>query len=79
MTVRDASHAFISAFSGLEAKYRAALVAAAGTVIVSVMSAVVSRYLEARATLRKELREKKIPVYEDLPMAPHRLIRRSNG
>ncbi len=59
-------HAFISAFSGLDAKYGAALVAAAGTVIVSVMSVVVSRYLETRATIRKELREKKIPVYEDL-------------
>lgn len=59
-------HAFINAFSGLDAKFGAALVAAAGTVIVSVMSVVVSRYLETRATIRKELREKKIPVYEDL-------------
>ena len=58
--------AFISAFSGLDAKYGAALIAAAGTVIVSAMSVVVSRYLETRATIRKELREKKIPVYEDL-------------
>ncbi len=58
--------AIIGAFYGLDAKYGAALVAAAGTVIVSVFSVVVSRYLEARATIRKELREKKIPVYEDL-------------
>ncbi len=58
--------AFIGAFSGLDAKFGAALVAAAGTVIVSVMSVIMSRYLETRATIRKELREKKIPVYEDL-------------
>ena len=58
--------ALISAFSGLDAKFGAALVVAAGTVIVSVMSVVVSRFLETRTTIRKELREKKIPVYEDL-------------
>jgi hypothetical protein len=56
----------LSAFAGLDAKFGAALVAAAGTVIVSVVSVVVSRYLEARAAIRKEHREKKIPVYEDL-------------
>lgn len=55
-----------AAFAGLDAKYGAALVAAAGTIIVSVISVVVSRFLESRATIRKEHREKKIPVYEDL-------------
>jgi hypothetical protein len=58
--------AFIAAFSGLDAKYGAALVAAAGTVIVSVISVIVSRHLETLATIRKEHRDKKIPVYEDL-------------
>ena len=58
--------ACIAVFSGLEAKYGAALVTAAGTVIASVISVIISRFLETRATIRKELREKKIPVYEDL-------------
>ena len=56
----------ISAFAGLDPKYGAALIAAAGTIVVSVMSVVVSRYLETRTSIRKEHREKKIPVYEDL-------------
>ena len=56
----------IAAFSTLDAKYGAALVAAAGTVIVSVISVVISRYLENRANIRKSMREKKVPVYEDL-------------
>lgn len=58
--------AVIAAFSGLDANYGAALIAAAGTIIVSVFSVVVSRYLETRAAIRQELRGKKIPVYEDL-------------
>ncbi len=58
--------AFIAAFSGLDPKYGAALAAAAGTVIVSVISVVVSRYLETRAAIDKELRDKRIRVYEDL-------------
>lgn len=56
----------LSVFATLDAKLGAALVAASGTIIVSVASVVVSRYLEARATLRREHRERKIPVYEDL-------------
>lgn len=56
----------ISAFAAVDPKFGVALIAAAGTIVVSVISVVVSRYLEARATIRKEHREKKIPVYEGL-------------
>jgi hypothetical protein len=56
----------ISAFASVDPKYGFALIAATGTIVVSVISVVISRYLEARATIRKEHREKKIPVYESL-------------
>lgn len=60
------AHQLIAVFAGLDAKFGAAVAITAGTVIVSVISVVFSRYLETRATIRKEHREKKIPVYESL-------------
>ena len=43
-----------------------AIVAGSVTVTVSILSVIISRHLENRALIKKELREKKIPVYEDL-------------
>lgn len=56
----------IDVFGRVNGQYGAALVAAAATIIVSVVSVIFSRHLEARAIIQREHREKKIPVYEGL-------------
>ena len=43
-----------------------AVIAATGTVFVSVLSIVLGKVYESRSLIKKEHREKKIPVYEDL-------------
>ncbi|WP_144993831.1 hypothetical protein [Polystyrenella longa] len=55
----------IAAFSDTDASFAPTLTAAA-TIVVSVISVVVARHLENKANIRKEIREKKVPVYEDL-------------
>lgn len=56
----------IDLFAAVDPDYGVALIAAAVTIILSVLSIILSRYFEAQAIVRKEHREKKIPVYEDL-------------
>jgi len=43
-----------------------AIVAAAATVIVSVITLVISKILEGRASITQELRAKKTPIYENI-------------
>lgn len=43
-----------------------AILAASTTIIISVVSILLGKYLERRSTIEKELREKKIPSYEKL-------------
>ncbi len=56
----------LSVFLGLNPNVAAAIVAAFATVVVSVLSVIVGKHLEAMALVKKEHREKKVPVYEDL-------------
>ena len=58
--------AFGRALSSVSPTILTALIAAAGTVIVSVVSVSLSRYSETRIAVLKENREKKMPVYEKL-------------
>lgn len=53
-------------FTKLNPNVAASIVAGVATVTVSVVTVVVGRRLEANALIRKEHREKKVPVYEDL-------------
>lgn len=53
------------AFSQVNPTVGAGMLAASATVIVSVISVLIAKRLEYRATLAKEHREKKIPFYED--------------
>ncbi len=50
-------------FSGLQKEVAAAIVAAVGTVLVSVISVIVGKYFERKRSIEQELREKKIPMY----------------
>ena len=60
-----ASHAF-RLFAGLQSETSAAIIAAAGTVLVSLVSLLTTKYLERRNAVERENRLKKIPVYEEL-------------
>jgi hypothetical protein len=57
---------FWSAFIQLNPTIAAGLLAAVATVLVSVVSVLYAKHLEQKLTIRREHREKKIPVYEDL-------------
>lgn len=54
------------AFSQVNPTLAAGIIAASATVVVSVISVLVAKRLEFRATLAKEHREKKIPFYEGM-------------
>jgi len=49
-----------------QAPVAAAVVAGSATVLVSILSLVLGKFLENRAKLREEHRQKKVPVYEEL-------------
>lgn len=53
-------------FSSINPILGAGFVAASATVIVSLVSVLVSKYLERRANILAHLREKKIPTYEKI-------------
>lgn len=53
-------------FSQLNPTVGAGIIAATATVIVSVFSVLVAKHLEQKATLLKEHRERKTPVYEEM-------------
>ena len=56
----------LDALAGMDSAIAAATVPAGAAVVVAVLSVLISRHLENRAALRKELREKKVPGYEQL-------------
>ena len=56
----------ISTLGNLKSDLSVAIIAAAGTIIVSVLSLVMSKYMESRAVITQEIRTKKIPIYEEL-------------
>lgn len=65
-TVYVVLKAILASFASLNPSVGAAIVAASATVLVSVFSVLISKSLEQRATIAKEIREKKVPVYEEL-------------
>ncbi|AVQ97744.1 hypothetical protein OBCHQ24_01290 [Oceanobacillus iheyensis] len=52
-------------FNSLQTEVAAAIVAAMATIIVSVLSVTIGKYLERKRVIENELREKKIPMYEE--------------
>jgi hypothetical protein len=61
-----AVRAAVRVLESLDSDIAVAIIAAAATVFVSVLSIVLGKAYESRALDRREHREKKIPVYEDL-------------
>jgi hypothetical protein len=51
--------------SGLQKEVLAALVAASATITVSVITVVVGKYYERKRAIEQEIRNKKIPVYDE--------------
>ena len=62
----ELARTFWSAFVQLNPTIAVGMLAAAATVLVSVVSVLYAKHLEQRMALRKEHREKKVPVYEEL-------------
>ncbi len=58
--------AILSSLTKLESDVAVAIVAASATVIVSVLTLVISKILEGRASITQELRAKKTPIYENI-------------
>ncbi|WP_350343973.1 hypothetical protein PRVXT_000338 [Proteinivorax tanatarense] len=54
-----------SSFKGLQKEVAAAIVAAVATILVSVFSIVIAKLFERKRAIEQELREKKIPMYEE--------------
>lgn len=52
-------------FRGLQKEVAAALIAGTATVLVSVGSVVLGRYLQRRQEIEQSIREQKIPMYEE--------------
>lgn len=52
-------------FAGLQKEVAAALIAGATTIIVSVLSVSVARYYERKRVIEQEIRQKKIPMYNE--------------
>ena len=57
---------FWAVFSILDPKLTAALLAASATILVSVISVIFSKRQEQRVAIENQLREKKVPVYEEI-------------
>ncbi len=63
-----------NAFSTVNPTVGAGIIAAAATVMVSVISVLVAKSLEFKAVVAKEHREKKIPFYEEMIKFIFRLV-----
>jgi hypothetical protein len=61
-----AVRASITVLASISSSIAVAIIAAAATVLVSVLSIILGKLYESRSLIQKEHREKKIPVYEDL-------------
>jgi len=64
----------VRVFTSLDSDIAVAIIAAAATVFVSVLSIVLGKVYEARSLVQKEHREKKVPVYEDLMQFMFRIL-----
>jgi hypothetical protein len=64
----------VRVFTSLDSDIAVAIIAAAATVFVSVLSIVIGKVYEARSLVQKEHREKKVPVYEDLMQFMFRIL-----
>ena len=58
--------AALASLKQLKSDPAVAIIAAAATIAVSVISVIVAKRLELRATIRQELRAKKVPIYENI-------------
>lgn len=56
----------IRALTTLNSDVAVAIIAAAATALISVLTIILGRIIESRSLLEREHREKKIPVYEEL-------------
>lgn len=61
-----AVRAAVRVLGSLDSDIAVAIIAAAATAFVSVLSIVLGKVYESRALVHREHREKKVPVYEDL-------------
>lgn len=61
-----AGRATLRVLTTLESSVAVSIIAAAGTLLVSVLSIVLGKVYEARSVAKKDIRDRKIPVYEDL-------------
>lgn len=61
-------------FTSLDSDISVAIIAAAATVFISVLSIVLGKVYEAKSLVQKEHREKKVPVYEDLMQFMFRIL-----
>lgn len=52
-------------FSGLQKELLVAIIASSSTIFVSVLTVTMGKYLERKLAIDKEIREKKIPVYDE--------------
>jgi hypothetical protein len=55
-----------TAFSSLNPTVAAGLLVASATIIVSIISVLISKQIERKTIISNELREKKVPIYEEL-------------
>lgn len=55
----------IEILMSLQKEVAAAIIAAMATIIVSILSITIGKYYEQKIVIEKELREEKIPMYED--------------
>ncbi|MBZ5632621.1 MAG: hypothetical protein LAO55_05765 [Acidobacteriia bacterium] len=69
-----AARTTILALASMKSDIVVAIIAAAATVFVSVLSIVLGKIYESRSIIQKEHREKKIPVYEDLIRFTFRIL-----
>ena len=58
--------ALVSSLTSIQSNVAVAIVAAVGTIIVSVFSLVMSKRFEAMAVVRQELRREKTPIYKSI-------------
>jgi Zn-dependent protease with chaperone function len=56
----------VNTLTSLKSDIAVAIIAASGTIAVSIFSLVISKYLESRAIITVEIRAKKVPIYEEL-------------
>jgi hypothetical protein len=58
--------AFVSLLKTLQPAVAAAIIASSGTILVSVFTLLTTKSIERKNTIRQQIREKKIPIYEEL-------------